>query len=377
MPRFLVYPIVGSLLTLLLAVPACSPDVYPGHYEIDLTDSIRSSTVNRGQVYWVISDTAAWEQTIQEADTIVMDGDRMMVRSGKRDFDLRLAEDGWRSSTPHPGWERRFDTLDDEINVIRMLDNKRVAAQINAADVVLGGDSIRIAIIHVTGRAFDWQTFDLNVPDYLMLTTYGNEVVPIAMDQDNIGPISRQTVFRVGRHDYVLREVSDDYRRIMIERTEARGLPLVAELDVYYKQVAVQNLTGDPALIKRTPGRDLALYFWGIGPTGGKDVIKLDSLYRASSPAAQAGIEIVLINSLDSPASIRAFLAKNNIGFAAYKTTAKTCLRLNCHPYVPYYVGVNSQGRINTYYGWPDWLEGRLSSFFPEQQWARPQVPGK
>lgn len=376
MPRLLFYITLTCLIAVLCALSACSPDVYPWQYEIALTDSIRSSTVNRGQVYWVINDTTVWEQTLRDADTIQMENDRMIVFHEGTEYNLRLTEQGWRSSNPHPGWERRFDTLANEVNVIRLLNNQRVAAEITAADVVLGGDSIRIAVIRVTGRAFNWQTFDLNEPDYLMLTTYGNEVVPIAMDQDNIGPISQQTVFRVGRRDYVLREVSDDYQHIVIERTEARGLPLAAELDVYYKQVAVVDLEGEPALIKRTPGRSLALYFWGLGPTGGQDVIKLDSLYRALSPTEQAGIEIVLINSLNSPEAIQSFLTENNIGFDAYKTTAKTCLRLNCHPYVPYYVGVNKRGRINTYYGWPMWLQEHLSSFLPEEA-AHTQVQGK
>jgi hypothetical protein len=300
-------------------------------------------------------------ETLRNADTIMMAHDRMNLRVGSEEYVLRLTEGGWRSSSPHRGWQRRFDTLGSEANVIRLLNNNRVTAEINAADIVLGGDSLRIALIHVNGRAFTWQTFDLNEPDYLMLTTYGNKVVPIAMDQDNIGSISRQTVFRVGRRSYVLRSISDDYQEIEIERLEdARGLRYAAELDIYYKQVAVADLEGEPTTIKRTPGRDLALYFWGLGPTGGDDLIQLDSLYGALSSEAQAGIEIVLINHLNSAESIQEFLTKNNIRFRAYKTTPKTCLRLNCHPYVTYFVGVNKKGRITTYYGETEWLEERL-----------------
>ncbi|MEM9928964.1 MAG: hypothetical protein AAF840_04020 [Bacteroidota bacterium] len=377
MPRLLTIILLGLSFPLLLWLAACSPDVYPSHYEIELTDSIRSTTVNRGQVYWTIKDSADWQALLQRADTIIMVKDRMNVRADSTDYILRYVNDAWRSSYPLPGWERHFDTLAREVNVIRLLDNNRVAATIKAADVVLDGDSIRIGIIHVLGRAFDWQTFELNEPDYLMLTTYGNQVVPIAMDQDNIGAISRQTVFRVGRRDYVLREVSEDYQRIVIERTETRGLPLAAELEVYYKQVAVVDLEGNPTLIKRTPGRDLALYFWGLGPTGGKDIIKLDSLYRALPAAEQESMEIVLINSLNDPVAIQSFLTENNIGFRAYKSTPKTCLRLNCHPYVPYYVGVNERGRINTYYGWPQWLEEWLVGLSPEVQGASTQVQRK
>ncbi len=377
MPRPLFFVTLSLLLVVLYLLPACSPDVYPGQYELALTDSIRSTTVNRGLVYWVIEDEAAWRKTLERADSVIREGDRMTVVVDNYRHVLSKSAEGWRSSFPINGWERRFDTLANEVNVIRLLNNQRVAAQIRAADVVLDGDSIRIAIIHITGPAFSWQTFALNEPDYLMLTTYGNEVVPIAMDQDNIGPISRQTIFRVGRREYVLREVTADYGKIVIERTETRGLPLTAELDVYYKQVAVQALNGTPALIKRTPGRELALYFWGLGPTGGQDVIKLDSLYRALPPQEQAGMEIVLINSLNSPAAIQAFLTENDIGFAAYKTTAKTCLRLNCHPYVPYYVGVNHRGRIETYYGWPGGLQEKLASFSPAEEAARTRVQGK
>jgi len=363
MSRFLIFALIAGILSLFLIVPSCSRDVYPGRFQVALIDSIRSTTVNRGQVYWEISDTAVWEESLRNADTIMMAHDRMNLRIGSEEYVLRLMEGGWRSSNPHSGWERRFDTLGTEANVIRLLNNNRVTADINAADIILDGDSLRIGLIHVTGRAFTWQTFDLNEPDYLMLTTYGNQVVPIAMDQDNIGPISRQTIFRVGRRAYVLRSVSDDYRQIEIEALEdARGRRFSAELDIYYKQVAVEDLEGQPTTIKRTPGRDLALYFWGLGPTGGDDLIQLDSLYGALSSEAQAGIEIVLVNHLNSAESIKEFLAEHNIRFPAYKTTPKTCLRLNCHPYVPYFVGVNEKGRITTYYGWPQWLEERLGS---------------
>ncbi|MFK8161384.1 MAG: peroxiredoxin family protein [Lewinella sp.] len=370
MPRRLLIALIFNLCAIWLAFQACSRDVYPGRYQIPMTESIRSTTVNRGQVYWEVGDTAAWVETLRNADTIMMAHDRMNLRIGREEYVLRLTKSGWRSSFPHKGWVRRFDTLGPEANVVRLLNNNRVTAEINAADVVLDGDSLRIGLIHITGRAFTWQTFDLNEPDYLMLTTYGNEIVPIAMDQDNIGPISRQTVFRVGRRTYVLRSVSEDYQEIEIEQLEdARAIRYAAELDIYYKQVAVEDMEGNPTTIKRTPGRDLALYFWGLGPTGGEDLIKLDSLYGALSPEVQAGIEIVLINHLNSPESIREFMAKHNIRFPAYKTTPKTCLRLNCHPYVPYFVGVNEKGRITTYYGWREWLEERLG--------AGPQVQGK
>jgi hypothetical protein len=75
----------------------------------------------------------------------------------------------------------------------------------------------------------------------------------------------------------------------------------------------------------------------------------------------KATIDLAFINHINTTESIKAFIAEHDIRLPIYQSTPKTCLRMNCHPYLPYFVGVTGAGRISFYYGWPDWLEKRLT----------------
>ena len=343
-----------------LAISSCGSG-NPGLYTIELKDSIRTSGATHRQIYWKVEDTARWEATVAAADTIASDSSRIKIRSGGIWYQARIAEDGLRASQHYPGWERQIDTVSLRKSIIRMLDNQRVIVEVPAANIVLGGDSLRIGIIRVLGKAFDWQNFELNHPDYLLLTTAGEDMVPIAIDQDNVGPISRQTVFRVGRKYYVLRSVAEDYSSITVEAMEAaRGMPLVAELDTYYKQIPVKDLDGNPTTVKRTPGRDLAAYFFTLGGYIPQKILRLDSLYKALPESKKNDVDIALISRYDLPDSLRAFIARHDIQFPIYQSTEKTCLRLNCNAYLPYFIAVNETGRIVSYHGWHGSLERKL-----------------
>ncbi|MEL7159350.1 MAG: hypothetical protein AAFN92_01220 [Bacteroidota bacterium] len=328
---------------------------------IRLTDSIVNPLRSNYQLYWTIADTTAWENTLAAADTIYEEGNYRKLRSKQIWYEMRREKGEWRSNQHYPGWKRRIDSVSRRLNVIRMLDNNRVRAEIPAADVIIGRDSFRIGIIKIVGKAFGWQDFDATHPDYLILTTYGNRLAPIVMDQDNIGGISRKTVFRVGRRYYVLKSVTEDRREIIIEETDVgREFPLSAELDLYFKQIPVLALDSTRTTVRHTPGKDLMVYFThGTGD----DILRIDSLYQAMPKNERDKLDVAVISRNTFREAVRDFVAANNVQLPVYVATDKTCKRLNCHPWMPYYVGVSERGRINTFYGWQQWLEERLGVF--------------
>jgi len=75
--------------------------------------------------------------------------------------------------------------------------------------------------------------------------------------------------------------------------------------------------------------------------------------------AARAGLDVAVItgNSVDT---VRNFFARNSLRIPVFQKTEKTCLRLNCSPYRPYYLSVNKQGRITSFHDWPIRLKEKL-----------------
>jgi hypothetical protein len=268
-----------------------------------------------------------------------------------------------RSRQHYPGWERRIDSISRDLNIMLLSNNRRVRVSIPAADVVLGGDSLRIALIHTEGPAFDWDFNEYKpVPDRLLLTTYGNDTLPIVTDMGSVGEISRQTVFRVGKQHYAITTIADDYGSIEIEPIEdARGMSLTAEIDLNYKAISVQDLDGNTTSIKRTPGRELILYFWG-GFNGDKQLRGLDSLYHALPEIRREEIDIAVISRFSRAEELKMLVDTLNFRLPLYLGTEKTCLRLNCSPYLPYFVSVNRRGRISSFHDWSRVLEGKLEA---------------
>lgn len=332
-------------------------------YVIDLKDTIRTAGVSNRQIYWAVADTARWEATVAAADTIAPIEGRLKLRSEGIWYEARIVNGELRSSQHYPGWERQLDTISYEKSIVRLLSNDRVVVDIPSADVVLGGDSLRIGIMRVIDRAFDWQDFELNHPDYLVLAPYGNDVVPISMDQITVGPIGRQTVFRVGRRHYVLRSVADDHGSITVEAYDAaRGMPLTAEMDTYYKAIPVKDLTGAPTTIKRTKDKTLVVYFFHLGFYQGDDVRYLDSLYQELPVEEQNKLDIAFVSRHNFQDSLVNFVNREQLALPVYQSSEKTCARMNCNPFLPYYMTVNTRGRIGQFFGWREVLEDRLEA---------------
>ena len=342
----------GFLCLMLTCFFSCGPDLPPGEYHIRLQDTTYNAGFGNFQVYWLLQDTASWEKTISLADTMVSVDGSVSIRSERIWYEFWDDGSGFRAKYPYPGWERAFDTLPRGSNAMITEDRKRVRIDIPSADVLLGNDSVRIGIITVKGPAFDWQQFPLNYPDYLLITLPGNRRMPIVLDQDNVGRITRQTVFRVGRNKYAVKYFDPDKREIIITKLDRDvDLPLAAELDLNYKQVQVKTVDDEETYLKRNKGKELIIYFSAVGFGLEEELREIDSLYQALPAAKRGKVDIVVVSRHRTFQSVENFQEATGVELPVYLSTAKTCLRLNCRPQLPYFVGVNERGRITTYYG--------------------------
>ncbi len=364
-----ILPYLATFFVFTGLFAACTSDFFgDGRTRaILLTDSIRNLSNGYYQAYWEIEDSARWEAVVAKADTVVPEkapgipsGD-VKLRSETIWYEAKMVNGGLRSRQHYPGWKRNFDSIPYDLNIMLLRNNRRVRVSIPAADVVLGGDSLRIALIHTEGPAFDWAFTEYQpAPDRLLLTTYGNDTMPIVTDMTSVGEISRQTVFRVGKQHYAVKSIAEDYGSLEIEALDdVRGLPLTAEIDLNYKAVPVKDLDGNATTIKRTPGKDLVLYFWG-GFLGVEQLKGVDSLYRALPEARQAELNVAVISRFSQQDDLKEMIDSLNFSLPVYLGTEKTCLRLNCTPYLPYFVTVNGRGRIASFHDWSGVLEERF-----------------
>ncbi len=360
------------LLSALIGLfTACASDFNSNDLvqKIQLDKNIQNFTFGYKQLYYQVEDSVGWAKVWDAQDTIVREGKYVKFRSNRIWYEMTESPTGYRARQPYPGWERRIDSIDWETNIMVLEGRRRVKVEIPAADVVLGGDSVRIAIIHTTGPAFDWNFSDYKPhPDQLLLTIAGNDTMPIVLDMESIGPVNRQTVFRVGKQEYVLRYISEDYSYVVIERLQdGRGLALTAELDLTYKQAPVKDLEGNLTSIKRTPGKELVLYFWG-GFYGEERLLLLDSLYQAAPPERREAFDLVAISRFSQGDVIKDLVEREDIAIPIYLGTEKTCLRLNCTGYLPYAVRVNARGRITSFHTWGSVVEGMLEEGDGEEE---------
>lgn len=349
---------------LMCTLASCTSDFQsnPRVQAIWLNKNIYNSTYGHKQIYYKISDSTSWARTWNAQDTTIQDGAHLKFRSNRIWYEMTETPTGYRANQQYPGWERAIDSIDRKTNIMVLRNNHRVKIEVPAADVVLGGDSVRIAIIRTTGPAFAWTHRDYKPqPDQLLLTTPGKDTMHIAYDMESLGPVNRQTVFRVGQHEYILRYIGEDYEKIVIEKLEdGRGYSLTAELDLSYRQVQVKDLDGNLTHIKRTPGKDLYLYFWG-GFNGEERLLQLDSLYKAAPPDRRDAFDLVAISRFSTGGSLETLIEKHDISLPMYLGTEKTCLRLNCTGYLPYLVQVNGRGKIVNFHEWSNVVEERLS----------------
>ena len=259
----------------------------------------------------------------------------------------------------HPmiGW----DSVPDSTSLIYLPKIGQAKGYIQVSDIVLNRrDSIRIGVIHPVAPIYD-SIFATPQPDYLMLSSYGVDSVPISFTSKGTGPITRRTFFRVGRDIYRLASI-DKTRSIIEIEPMKRGVDVefAAEIDLRYKKVPLLTMDGRDTSIAATKGRDLILYFWGLGPAQGKDLVRLDSIYREVPLDSRP--DIVAISRTDSKANLEKFLAENDLTIPVFQSTPETCSGLNCHSLLPYGLLVNSAGRIVNH-NWRPWLlNGYLES---------------
>lgn len=351
-----------ALNVLLLALFAvclctCAPDFQSaeGTFKIHLKEEIRNVTYGYRKAYYRMEDTTYWNQMYAAADTVVphrsgLPADQRKYRADGIWYEMKRARGEWRSWQQYKGFERHFDTVAHDVNL--MVTNRHYAeVDIRAADIVLNGDSIRIAVIHELKPAYEFTFFEHEPqPDRLLLTTWGKDTMPIVNDMECVGVINQQTAFRVGKHHYVLRYVTPEYDGLVIEQLEdARGVPLTAELDLTYKPVPVNDLDGAPTTIKRTPGKELVIYFWG-GFNGDKRAFAIDSLYRDLPSAVRVRTELYFVSRMRLPQDVKTLIAEHPDKLPPVLIgNQKTCLRLNCTGYLPYAVLVDGRGRIRSF----------------------------
>lgn len=351
----------------MFLLTGCAPDFSsnPLVREIQLDKKIHNTYSGYLQMFYQVEDSIGWAEVWNAQDTLFQDGQHIKFRSNRIWYEVIESPTGLRASQQYPGWEQGRDSIDREINTMVMRERRRVKVDIPAADVVLGGDSIRIAIVHTTGPAFEWDFIEYEPqPDHLLLTTPGNDTMPVVLNMECIGPVSRQTVFRVGKQEYVLRSIGDDYRSIVIELLEdGRGLDLTAELDLNYKQVPVMDLEGNLTTIKRTPGKDLMIYFWG-GYYVENELQELDSLYRNASQELRETFDLVAVYRNRFNNFPTEFTVAENYSIPLYQSTEKTCLRLNCINWTGYIIRVNGKGRIVSFYAPTSVVEDLLKEPF-------------
>lgn len=357
--------LILPFLLLCFLVATCARDLSDdGLIRVELTEEMRTTSLEQGQHYWT-PDSATWAAFVAQADSIVTIDALVKVYQPDGAV-LQFFDRGgeMRSPFPLPGLEIKIDTLDNPRSILRSTSDVFVKARIRAGDARLAGDSVRIGLIRIEGKAFAFssQPDTTYYPDYLLLTAPGTDVTPVSLVQRNVGPVTRQTVLRHGRRHYALRTIAPDYAYLELEPlADGRGLPLAAEIETTYKSVPVKTLDGQPHTIRRQEGRNLILYFWGgIDQYRSRKIIRLDSLYQTLPPAVRERTDIALINRLNLAADIEAFVAEHNVRLPVYQTSANTCRLLNCHPRLPYFVGVNERGRIWTYYGQTDELTEML-----------------
>lgn len=225
------------------------------------------------------------------------------------------------------------------------------SAHIAAADVVLGGDSLRLGVVQRTEHLFR-DSLTITHSEHFILLPWGASRSTVDPGQTNVGAIDGRTVFRVGRRHYYVESLDSSRRELVIRSVENPGTrPPAAEFDGKFRAVPVRTLTGGTVHLGATPGRRLVLYFWSLGThqPPGSDVRVLHGLYQALPADQRAGVELVFVNRMDAAASVDAFLEEAPLSVPVYLAAPNTCRRLNCHPELPYWIDVDAAGKIRSF----------------------------
>lgn len=227
-----------------------------------------------------------------------------------------------------------------------------------AKDVVLAkGDSIRIGIIHPTEKKYSYPK-PQDIPDLLLLSAYGQDSARFSLDQFNIGMVTNNTYFRVNRNFYALTSLDSTRQHIKIQKLDRRpSVPVAAELNARFKQVAVKTMSGQDTLIRHDPERQTILYFFTLGRRKGLGLIELQQELKSLGNKAP---RLIPINRTDSQQNLEAFIEEHQLDTPIYKGAISTCDGLQCRPELPYAMLINESGRVVSYYIYPKKLNRLL-----------------
>lgn len=244
------------------------------------------------------------------------------------------------------GW----DSLPDSLSLMYYPDIGLVEVQIKGQDVALtSSDSFRIGVVHPIRQIYaDTSQEAPPLPDLLLLSTTGRDSLPLSSMTNNVGAISRQSYFRVGRHYYHLSSIDSTRRQIVIKPLAGQSnRSTIAAIDLRFKPIRVKTLEQENYTIRRPKHKSLLLYFWSLGPKGGKDLQQLDSLYQLLPEGAP--LEVAAINRGDRAENIIHFQQEAQLRVPVYSSASGTCDGLDCSAFLPQVILVNEEGRIENY----------------------------
>ncbi|PHI18528.1 hypothetical protein CEQ90_17415 [Lewinellaceae bacterium SD302] len=242
------------------------------------------------------------------------------------------------------------DSFSHEFQQIEFPGNGRILSKIFTKDIVLGrNDSVRIGIIHPLEKVYGYPK-TITLADQLILTPYGQDTIPISLDQENVGPVTRSTVFRINRNYYSLNSLDSTRQRIELGTLERRPRSQpTAAIDTRFKGIAVRPLAaGDTTEVRvqKEPGKATLIYFWSIAREG-----DLEELSERIAEMGEAAPLVIAVSRTDSKANLLDFSSRHpNLSFPLYQATASTCNGLQCHPGISHAMVINSEGRILTHY---------------------------
>lgn len=245
-----------------------------------------------------------------------------------------------------------LDSIEHDKQQINFPEHGRIICEIFTKDVVLGrDDSVRIGIIHPLEKVYGYPEA-IALPDQLILSPYGQDTIPISLDQENVGPVTNSTVFRINRNYYGLNSLDSTRQNIVIKKLQRRPRSRPnAEMDTRLKKVSVRPLATeatDEVRLGYAEGKMTLIYFWSLGLKEGAALLELSEKVAAMGEEAP---EVIAVSRADSKANLLAFCEQHpDLSFPIYQGTASTCSGLHCHAAVPYAVIVNPEGRIMTYY---------------------------
>ncbi len=283
------------------------------------------------------------------------------------EWDIHLSQSMFDTSVNRLFFRRGigWDSIPTDLSVMHFPEAGLMEVQILGADVAFKrGDSLRIAIIRPIRKLFS-DSSQQHYPDLLLLTSPGQDSLPLSFKEEGLGAIRRQTYFSVGKQYYHLSSVDSSRQKIVVQALPpGKSRPkLTAAINLRFKPIAAKTLEQQNTTIHRPSDKALLIYFWSLGPQRGKDLLHLDSLYQ--SLPNNFPLAIVAINRNDNPQVIQQFQQQSHIKLPLFLSTSASCEGLNCQAILPHAILVNRQGRFvrndldehSLFHRWPFWVQ--------------------